>query len=271
MGAVAEVLKGAIKRGGDEASLGSKLRSGTLEEEAAAKRATQTDASRGAKGDDFDNSFAGLFGRGPLGVALKMAWAADEKRTDAFLRKLGFNEIDNPQWGRSGPSAFASFFGWTVTTPAARIAQAAADSPGNWEEQMALYEKQNRMTHWLKTGSAQPSRDPAVSERNAREAERWARYFVGAQDEFAKLGKEWATTKEKDYKLLRDSLLGVDSLIDGIQPRELAPAAPKPNLQRALGGWEKEKRQADPSFSGPRSELTTPIDATPAGEPPATA
>lgn len=279
MGAFAKGIKAAVKRIGDEASLGGKLRAPTAAEELQARRAIQPKKVEN-KGDDIPS-----WARGPLGGALNRAWELDEKKTNAYLKKMGFINPDDPKSGRGGPAAVASALDWYGIPSIAAIASSLVGSPGSWEEQAALHERRLQLTKWLLDQPSNREKDDPTGEKVAATRRRWEENFPEAKEAFRQLGKEWFSTRKKEADLLRDGILGVDRLLADIQanpppkPQQAAsqqpPSPPTGELIPGTPEWEQEKQRRlqqwrelkKDTLGGPRSDLGITPDGAPSANP----
>lgn len=195
---------------------------------------------------------------GPLRNALHLAGSLDEKRTNAFLGKLGYRGLDDPKLGAVGDYYATAWVLGYHFLPAAIIASHLARSPGSWEEQQALRDKQNLMTAWLIHGDFYRGSNPQErAEREALVAE-WERRYPDARAYAQRWRDSFHHTEGdgKEFRMFRDSLLGIDKEVS-----DMINAGPpaRPRLQRALDTWEVQKRQSWPKGSTQQPRQDPPV------------
>ncbi len=116
------------------------------------------------------------------------------KETEAALRKLGFKNVGDPEYGLAGPGALLDTTAAFVTPWLAVISQGREP----WDVQMERYQREKQVVKWL-TGDA-PNADKGDEnlENITRARKVWDKTFQAEREAFAALGPDWWNKKNTE-------------------------------------------------------------------------
>jgi len=179
------------------------------------------------------------------------------KETEAALRKLGFKDVGDPDFGLSGPGALIDTAAVAVTPWLVVIGQER--QPG--DVGTANYTRRNQVVKWL-VGDA-PNKDEGDNslESITRVRKVWDETFKKEREAFAALGPDyWDKKKPETYKAYQDIVKGImdadvvlaQAGLYGSQPSTSTPQQARKNAATASTQTTPAEPQKAPTGAPPQ-------------------